>query len=206
MLCAIDEETTEAEHFWEETPSVPRTLLGALAPPVALLALYFAIPFDGEHWVLGAALGIAAALAVLPLTFRRLTRIRTSAFPVREALQAVSLIASLVIVAFSISYYAIADGTGGFPGIHTKLDAIYFTTVTTATVGYGDITPTTQLARGLVTGHILMNITLIGASFRLLSRAASDRRFAEDAAAFNERRRAEREARRDKGSTAEDPA
>lgn len=150
------------------------------------------MPFDGTHWVAGAALGIAAALAVLPLTFRRLSRIRTSDFPVREALQAVSLLASLVIVAFAISYYAIADGTDGFPGIHTKLDAIYFTTVTTATVGYGDITPTSQVARGVVTGHILLNITLIGASFRLLSRAASDRRFAEDAAAFHERRRAAR--------------
>ncbi|MFN8017458.1 MAG: ion channel [Acidimicrobiales bacterium] len=173
-----------------------RTLLGSLLPPIALLALYFVIPFDGSHWIAGAALGIAAALAVLPLTFRRLTRIRTSDFPVREALQAVSMIASLVIVAFAISYYSIADGTNGFPGIHTKLDAIYFTTVTTATVGYGDITPTSQTARAVVTGHILLNITLIGASFRLLSRAASDRRFAEDAAAFHERRRAARRSAR----------
>lgn len=148
------------------------SLLTAIVVPIALVVLYFAVPFDGEHWPIGVVFGILAAAAAIPIAMRGIARIRTSDQPVAEALRAISVIASLVIVSFAISYYALATATDQFPAIETKIDALYFTVVTTATVGYGDIAPSGQGARALVSLHIVLNLTLIGAVLRVVSRAA----------------------------------
>ena len=152
------------------------SLIQAIAVPIVLLVGYFAIPFDGHRWPIGAAFGVIATLGVVPLAVRGITRIRTSERPVADALRAISLIASLAIVGFSISYFALATSTDQFPDIETKIDALYFTVVTTGTVGYGDLAPTGQGARALVSLHIVLNLTLIGAVLRVVTRAAGLRR------------------------------
>lgn len=40
----------------------------------------------------------------------------------------------------------------------SRMDALYFTTVTFATVGYGDITPVSQLARAVVTVQMIAGL------------------------------------------------
>ncbi|MDR6863323.1 Na+/H+-dicarboxylate symporter [Phycicoccus sp. 3266] len=68
------------------------------------------------------------------------------------------------------------QAVGQMVGIRTRLDALYFTLSTTATVGYGDIHPTGQLARAVASGHILFNVLLLGAVARLVTaRAAGGR-------------------------------
>lgn len=148
------------------------SIVRAVLVPVGLVTAYFVVPFDGKHWPFGVALGVLAAVATLPLALRDIARIRSSDRPVIDALRAVAVIASLVIVAFSISYYVLATATDQFPDIHTKIDALYFTIVTTGTVGYGDIAPAGQGARALVSLHVVLNLTLIGAVLRVVTRAA----------------------------------
>lgn len=147
-----------------------------IATPVALLVLYFAVPFDGSRWPVATALGILSAAAVLPLTVRRVHRIRVSDHPVGEALAAVSLLASLVVVGFAIGYYSLASHTDQIPGINTKIDGLYFTVTTVSSVGYGDIAPAGQTARALVTLQMVLNITLIAGGLRLVANAARERR------------------------------
>ena len=55
------------------------------------------------------------------------------------------------------------------------MDALYFTTVTFATVGFGDITPVSQLARGVVTVQMIAGMGALVWSPRLpsLRRAAA---------------------------------
>lgn len=58
----------------------------------------------------------------------------------------------LVGVFFGLFYWAIeevAPGTFGGSGEFSRMSAIYFSFVTLATLGYGDIVPRTDLARGL---------------------------------------------------------
>ena len=93
-----------------------------------------------------------------------------------EAFEAVAILASLILVAFATTYYAIATNTDQIPGIHTKIDSFYFTVTMVATVGFGDIVPTGQAARIIVAVQILLNISLIAGSFRLVSNAVHDRR------------------------------
>jgi voltage-gated potassium channel Kch len=153
-----------------------RALVETLGGPTLLVIAYFVLPFDGDLWPLAVLVGILAAILLIPLTIRRAKRIQESDTPLLEAVHAVALAASLAIISFSISYYTLATTTTGqIPGIETKIDALYFTVVTLATVGYGDITPQGQGARALVTAQILLNITLIATSFRVLSRLALER-------------------------------
>ena len=55
-------------------------------------------------------------------------------------------------------------------------DALFMVTITVSTVGYGDIAPTGQQARLLVSFQIMVNLSLIATLVRLLGRVANDSR------------------------------
>lgn len=85
----------------------------------------------------------------------------------KEVLQIIVL-QLIIIIVFSLIYYFV--GSDNF--IYTQtgqnvskkleyLDFLYFSTVTSASTGYGDIIPNTNLARILVTIQILITYTTI---------------------------------------------
>jgi voltage-gated potassium channel Kch len=49
----------------------------------------------------------------------------------------------------------------------TRVDALYFTVVTFATVGFGDVTPRSELARLTVTVQIVFDLILVGLVVRV---------------------------------------
>ena len=53
--------------------------------------------------------------------------------------------------------------------LRTKTDALYFTVTTLATVGFGDVHPTGQVARAIVTAQIVFNLVFLGSLARLLT-------------------------------------
>ena len=53
-------------------------------------------------------------------------------------------------------------------GLHTRVDALYFTVVTMATVGYGDVHAEGQGARMLVIGLIIFDVVIVASLVRLL--------------------------------------
>ncbi len=58
------------------------------------------------------------------------------------------------------------------PSRWTEVSALYFTVTVLSTVGFGDIAPLTHEARLLVTGQIVVNLTLLVAAIRLILAAA----------------------------------
>ena len=54
---------------------------------------------------------------------------------------------TVLILTFAGTYVVLADHPGQMEGIETKIDALYFTVTTLATVGFGDIHPVGQVAR-----------------------------------------------------------
>lgn len=135
---------------------------------VAVLVLYFAVPVNSELSVARIALRVLLTLAAVCLIGFFVFRVSVvgQEGPRLRPLRPVHLILALeaVLVVFAMLYYTLAVNTDNeFSGIDTRLDALYFTTVTLGTVGFGDITAHGQLARGLVTAQILFDVGFLAA-------------------------------------------
>lgn len=70
-------------------------------------------------------------------------------------------IQTLIIIIFSIIYYFL--GENNFYNMNNSyLDSIYFSLVTSTTVGYGDIVPRTDLAKFVVMCQLVVTLSHIG--------------------------------------------
>ncbi len=92
------------------------------------------------------------------------------------------LVASVmaVIVVFSLAFYVLAEREPSqIAGLHTRVDALYFTVSTLTTVGFGDVHATGQAARVLVLLQMFFNVVFITTAATLLSgriRAVAEQR------------------------------
>jgi hypothetical protein len=139
---------------------------------VVLITGFCIMPLRGERWWIGAAVGIVAILGTLPLTVRRVQAVRMAEQPILVALEAIVLLVTMLVLGFASVYYAMDTHQEQFEGLSTRLDAVYYTVTTLATVGYGDVHPVGQPARAVVTGQMLLNLAFVGIVVRVLARAA----------------------------------
>lgn len=150
-------------------------LTEVLVAPAALLGVYFLAPLDRSP-MLGASMSVVSLAAIVPIVVRRVRRIGTSDRPVQEALRAIALTLTVLVIGFATAYVVLAEHSDGqFDGIATRIDALYFTVTTLVTVGYGDIAPTGQAARALVTVNMVANVLVLGLLLRLVTWAAKQR-------------------------------
>ncbi|MCD2200083.1 NAD-binding protein [Halobacterium sp. KA-4] len=77
----------------------------------------------------------------------------------------------------TIGTYALR-GERGFTGVNTMLDAFYYTLVTSSTVGYGDLTPTTQEARLFSLSVLVLGTASFAVALGALLGPALEARFA----------------------------
>jgi hypothetical protein len=134
----------------------------------AVLVLYFAVPISSDLSVARLIFRVVLTLAAVALIGFFVFRVSVVGRegPRLRPLRPVHLILALegVLVVFAMLYYTLAVNTDDqMSGITTRLDALYFTTVTLGTVGFGDITAKGQLARGLVTAQILFDVGFLAA-------------------------------------------
>ena len=159
-----------------ELASLRRPVLRVAGISLGLLVLYLCLPLrDDDLWWASLIVGLGAVVAVVPFTARRIRAVATAAHPGIVAAESVALMLVMVIIGLSTAYLAVDRLDGQFNGLDTRLDAVYFTVVTLSTVGFGDITATGQLARGIVVVQILLDVTVIAISAKLLVGAARDR-------------------------------
>lgn len=162
-------------------PGVGRasTVWGALWPwlvqvagVTVMVAAYFLLPLDrlGRHrptlsWLLfGGALTLIALLLL-----RQVVRVLLSVPGVRPGMVIPPLMC-LSILVFATTYLALAQSPGELDGLATRLDALYFTLVTLATIGYGDITPRGQTARLVAVLQIVYTFVFLTAAATSLTR------------------------------------
>lgn len=114
-----------------------RRSVRALIEGVVIIATFYLIPVRADR-----ELGVRVVLTLLALGLLAVivTRhVRRGTDPLARLLAAVATLA--------LAFYTAAATPGQFVGLETRTDALYFTM---ATIGYGDIHATGQLARILV--------------------------------------------------------
>jgi hypothetical protein len=88
--------------------------------------------------------------------------------PALRAIESIALSLPLFLLLFAAAYVLL---TGTDPGAFTEpltpTDGLYFTVTVFATVGFGDITPVTEVARVLTTLQMVGDLVLIGLVLRV---------------------------------------
>ncbi|MDI3417803.1 potassium channel family protein [Streptomyces luteolus] len=133
---------------------------------------YFQLPLDrlGPQrpflsWTL-----LTVALAIVALLLLRQTNDVLTDRPGTRPLIVIPLLMCLSVLVFAGCYYVLAAQPGEFNGLGTRVDALYFTLVTLATIGYGDITATGQSARVVTILQILYTFVFLTAAATALGR------------------------------------
>ena len=111
------------------------------------------------------------ALALIVLSLLLLREIRKVVVQAQQGHPATNILVliCLSLVIFASGYYAMSHHPGEFNGLHTRLDALYFTVITVSTVGFGDISPAGQAARAVVVVQIVYNFVFLAAAVSALS-------------------------------------
>lgn len=142
----------------------------------AVVVAYFLLPLDhlGPQrpvlsWVLFALLLTVVAVLLL----RQIRHVLLDRPDSRPGV-VISLLIVLSVHVFSAAYYTLAKQPGEFSGLHTRIDALYFTVVTLATVGYGDITPRGQAARVVTVLQITYSFVFLTAAATALTTRMRD--------------------------------
>ena len=145
---------------------------------LAMLALYAVIPVPGHRAPMG--LTVLLALAGLGgLTFAFVTlanRARESTDQTAVRLEAVVAVLYGFIVFTSLVYLALASSKGQFTGLHNRVDALYFTMSTIATVGFGDVHATGEVSRAVVTVQIFLDLIIVALVARIILPSVVDSR------------------------------
>jgi voltage-gated potassium channel len=147
-------------------------------PIVAAVAViaFAVLPLDRDLGVvLATGLGVSVVIAFIPIAINTHREILEAEHPIRVAVRNSVSMATLLVVAFSTEYYLLGVEFDQMEGLATKIDAVYFTVVTAATVGFGDITPTGQVARVLVVLNIVVTLAIVGIAFRIIAAATRQR-------------------------------
>lgn len=152
---------------------IARGLLRALAAAVVLMALYFLSPLDRMDTVplgMSLAVGLLVLLGVSIWQVRAITR---AAYPMVRAIQALATTVPLFLILFAASYFlmAQADSANFSTQTLTRTDALYFTITIFATVGFGDISATSQSARLLVSTQMVLDLLILGLGIKVFTGA-----------------------------------
>jgi voltage-gated potassium channel len=161
-------------------------LLRTAATLVLLLVAYYQAPLDrpltfASGLIFAGGLLLAALVVVVEVR-----GILASPYPLLRAARVLVLGVPLLLVLFAATYITV-DGqqTNAFTEPLSRTDGLYFTVTTFATVGYGDISPKTELARGLVTIQMLAGLLAVGVIAKVVLgavRVAQERNTAADRA------------------------
>ena len=148
---------------------------GRCSTRTAVVVLYYVLPLSRAvswrtvGWLLGGLLLVGLLIAG---QIRSILRAR---YPTLRAMEALATSIPLFLVVFASVYEMLDVGLAGTFSQHlTRTDALYFVVTVFSTVGFGDITATSETARVLVTVQMIGDLVLIGLVIRAFL-AAVDR-------------------------------
>jgi hypothetical protein len=144
LVAALVSYATNFAHVPSQVKILPFLHLVALIPLSVVLICFYVI------------LGIIAAITVFQATIA--LYLRTSTMTKKKVLLCVVLSVTCCILCFATIYEQLSYDSTAFNTQKplSVISALYFSIVTFATVGYGDITPQTDLTRAIVAFEIIV--------------------------------------------------
>ena len=153
------------------------TVLRAVLSAGVLLAVYFLVPVGHLHTNhslirdvgVMARLGVATAVFIAVLLFE-IRGIAQAKHPMLRAGVAMAIVIPLFLIFFAWIYLNMSnsDPHTFAGGAMSHMTALYFTVTVFSTVGFGDITPHTDLARLVTTVQMLADLAVIAIVVRLI--------------------------------------
>ena len=150
--------------------AVARTVLTI----AALVTLYYVMPVH-EAWRLASGLRLLATLALFSaLLVWQIRKILNAKHPGVRAIEALAVTVPIFLLLFAGTYYLMSVyGAGNFNQDDlTRTDTLYFTVTVFSTVGFGDITATSETARLVVTLQMILDLVILGVGINALLHAA----------------------------------
>ena len=146
-----------------------RSALRALGSTVALVTIYYLLPFDRTSTGAGAVILVIGLVLLIGLVAFQTRSIVRSRFPALRAVEALATSVPLFLLLFAGSYVLLSTlSASSFGQRLTHTDALYFTVTVFSTVGFGDITAKTEAARLVVTAQMIADLLIIGLGIRVI--------------------------------------
>jgi hypothetical protein len=144
-------------------------LTRALVTTVALVALYYPLPLDHLVHVPAGVVFPVGLLVLLAMTGWPVRAVLVSANPAIRAIESVAATAPLFLLLFAATYYVLGMSHPDSFSVKAlnRTDTLYFAVTVFTTVGFGDITATSQLARIVVTLQMILDLVVLGLGVRV---------------------------------------
>lgn len=160
--------------YKDPPPAAPRRIIlwamlrGSLST-TALVVLYYLLPLD-QRFGTGVAVRVLIGLAIFAaISVWQVRNIIGSRYPGVKAFEALGLIFPFYLLLFSSTYFVMERvSAASFTQPLTRTDALYFSVTVLSTVGFGDITPKSEVARIVLIVQMLGDFVLVGVGVRLL--------------------------------------
>jgi voltage-gated potassium channel len=155
---------TQASPKAERRRLVAIGLLRASATTIILIAAYYLLPLDrlaGASLAVSLAIGLIALTGIAAYQVRAIIRHPHSAV---RAIEALAITVPLFLLLFAATYFLMAQANINNFNVHslTRTDSLYFTITVFATVGFGDISATSQVARIAVMAQMILDLLVLG--------------------------------------------
>lgn len=146
-----------------------RRVLRSGLTATALVVLYAVAPVGTIERSLVAWSLFVAGLGALVVLLASLVRHRRSSPDETDLrVESVAAVGYAIVAFFALVYVYLARQPHQFAGLHDRVDALYFTMATLATVGYGDVHPVGTAARAVVTAQIFFDLTFLAFAARVI--------------------------------------
>ena len=146
-----------------------RGALRAICSTVAIVTVYYLLPLDHSSVGVAVTMLVVGLTVFIALVVYEVRAIVASKYPGVRAIVALAVTIPLFLVLFAASYVILAaNSSAQFGQALTRTDAMYFTVTVFATVGFGDITAKSEVARLIVTGQMVADLVVIGLGLRVI--------------------------------------